>query len=197
MADFWKELSSWSCILIPLLLVIVGFIIAGISVHCNKKELDSKTRQQREQLSKKGIVISQEYEWRNAFNSRYYRFLVDEVHKKIYLESNTSKGLLSVPFSKLVGFETYCDSLERDSVRRAIVGGAVYGPMGVVIGAHSARNKVKSFGAVLYIADLRNSSYEFNLIQNETSTKSIDYTGAVYFVNKVNASVKAIIAMNG
>ncbi len=196
MKELFEELASWSCILIPLALVVIGFVVYLVSINQNHKDLDSKKEKQNARLLQDGVTNSVEYDWRNAAGSRYYRVIVDDLHRKLYILQNDNNGYTIIPFSKISGFEVFCDNKPADTLKRVVKGGLLYGASGAFIGASTARDKVRSFRAVIYLRDIENPRYVFDIIQKDTSLKSSDYISAVRFAEQVKASVLAIVEMN-
>lgn len=76
-----------------------------------------------------------------------------------------------------------------------MVGGVLAGGAGAIVGAITAKQFVTSFQVIIYKSDIKSPSVVLTLINQKTEMQNnFLYSSAVYFANKINASIKAIIA---
>jgi hypothetical protein len=189
-------MKEFLCVTISLI-IFVGIMIFLVYIQKeNYNSFENKKNSQNDTLKKAGIIISNEYVWSNGSFERYYRFIIDDVHKIIYITNNSKKDFDEIPFSKIIGFEVLSDVIPADRLERVIMGGALYGPMGAMIGAHTAKDKVDYYTGVIYLNDPSKPRYNIHLINKKTSTSSGDFQRATSFMQNVGASINAIVSMN-
>jgi len=107
-----------------------------------------------------------------------YKFAVDNQHKKILYVCGTSKMI--IPFDKIMGVSIDEDNktiLSKSSMRTiggAIVGGAIAGSAGTVVGGLSGdstlKKKVSKVKVIIKLRDLNNSSIAINCFNSTTMT---------------------------
>ena len=86
----------------------------------------------------------------------------------------------------------------KGGVGRAIVGGALAGGVGAIVGANTRKSKniTNSLQLRIITTDVSKSLYTINLIKKETKRDSIEYKQAINFANNVYATVMSIINDN-
>ena len=135
-------------------------------------------------LNEHGVVIRREYTDGNN------RFIIDEVHRAAHIASYGTP-FRELPFSKVRGCEvttaeTKYESKKIGAVPRAVVGGAVAGGSGAVVGAMTAKNQMTAkpgtYLITIYLSDI-------DLPQITLRTTSRD------FASTVKAAVGVIVLM--
>lgn len=188
-----------------LALLAIVFIVVQFGVltpKCEEKKELAKGEEDK-YLSDNNVTATVEYPYKNgkyAYNLDYekgiaYRYIVDEKNRMVHIIDKTGTAA-KMSFDQVIGCEIMTDSQVTGGVGRAIVGGVLAGDSGAVVGAVTAKPHIMSYKVVLYCLNIQNPIIEMRLIKEKTATKSSDYTCAVNFANKVNASVKAIMAWN-
>lgn len=134
-----------------------------------------------------------------AFNAQGYSvtekvdpLYIDSVHKKwAVLEENIGiKDIFS--YSDILNFELIEDGQryeQRGGVTRAVVGGAIFGTVGAVVGSQTAKGKssISQMYICVYTKQSNRSFVKINLINSATSTD-----GGVY----VDAKDRALLIMS-
>lgn len=181
-------------------IVLVVFVIAvliALAVSAdNGKKLQQERSDQDEFMRQNGITKSVDYKWQNTMNSHSYRFIADEKAHIIYIGCGVKGSKLEeIPYEKIIGFEILEDSQIVGGIKRAIVGGALAGGAGAIVGAQTANKKaVSSLKAVIYREDVTNPQYTFYFISSKTKVTDSDYTSAKRFAGDINAVIKAIVS---
>lgn len=180
-----------------ILAIFIIAIVLGVILVSNNGKVQEETKiKQNQQLSEKGIVKSVEYMFKNSFNDRMFRYIVDNEHKNVCLCRQGFANIECIPFSKITGFEVLTDSQVTGGIGRAIVGGVLAGEVGAIVGAQTAKKKINNYTVVIYVEDINRPKYEMVLINREAKTNDPDYLDAVKFSNNINASIKTIISQN-
>ena len=175
-------------------IAIIGGILGGIIILCMNSSNAKKEEVAQNNFKKENNIRSElDYSFQNSAKDIRVRYLVDNENESIYV-ANTTEVLSRIPFQEITGCEIMTDSEVTGGVGRAIVGGIVAGGVGAIIGATTAKAKIRSYKIIIYRNNLHNPSNELVLIKTETSTKGTDYKYATEFAAKVNASIKAIIS---
>lgn len=190
------------------MLLFIGIIVIGFIVHKSvdepailaKKALKEENTQN--YIAENGVHIGAEYRYESEYyknniswaNSTAYRYIVDDKNSLVHI-LNKDSTVESIPFREIIGCEIMTDSEVTGGIGRAIVGGVLAGEAGAVVGAVTAKKHIMSYKIVIYRSNIQTPTNEIVLIKEKKSTKDADYTNAVSFASKVNASIKAIISM--
>lgn len=190
------------------ILLFIGIIVIGFIVHKSVDEPEilakkaSKEENIRNYIAENGVHIGAEYRYESEYyenniswaNSTAYRYIVDDKNRFVHILNKDRTGE-AIPFREIIGCEIMTDSEVTGGIGRAIVGGVLAGEAGAVVGAVTAKKHIMSYKIVIYRSNIQTPTNEIVLIKEKKSTKDADYTNAVSFANKVNASIKAIISM--
>lgn len=105
-----------------------------------------------------------------------------------------------INFSDIIECEIIEDSntIMEGGVGRAVVGGALAGGVGAIVGSttRSSKNVVNSLQIRIVTSNVTNSLFNINLISQETNKEDLEYKNAMQFANNVYATVQAIINDN-
>lgn len=181
----------WTIIIV----VILIFLVSLESSNNLKKERDKGTAIQNEYIKNQNICITTEYTYNNSKHHNPTRFVIDDVNKSIHVSSN-STHLIEIPYYEILGCEILTDSQVTGGVGRAVVGSMLAGDVGAIVGATTAKPYIMSYKVIIYCENITSPQFIFNLITEKTKTSSFEYTWAVDFASKVNASIKVIISKN-
>ena len=190
------------------ILLFIGIIIVAFILHKSIDEPEIiatkalKEEDSQNYIADNGVHIGAEYRYESEYyknniswaNSTAYRYIVDDKNSFVHILSKDGTGE-AIPFREIIGCEIMTDSEVTGGIGRAIVGGVLAGETGAVVGAVTAKKHIMSYKVVIYRSNIQTPTNEIVLIKEKKSTKDADYTNAVSFANKVNASIKAIIAM--
>lgn len=174
----------------------VIFIVVAMALLISTSNSDKAKKQEAEQnktIETSNIVVSNDYKYYHS--GSVFRFVIDESHEMVYC-ANASGELLGIPFSSIIGCEIIQDSVITGGVGRAVVGGVIAGGSGAIVGATTAKTKVSSYKVVLYLSNLSKPELSFQLIDYAIGKDNDIFQRAQEFSEKINASVKAIIAIN-
>lgn len=185
----------------------IGIIVVALIVHKSVDEPEIlATKELKEEDSQNyivdnGVHIGVEYNYESSFYKNNinwykgiaYRYIVDDKNKYVHILDKEGIGQ-AIPFCEIIGCEIMTDSQVTGGIGRAIVGGVLAGEAGAVVGAVTAKNHIMSYKIVIYRSNIQSPTNEIVLINEKKSTKDTDYTSAVDFANKVNASIRAIVS---
>lgn len=126
-------------------------------------------------------------------------FWIDTVHKKWLLSDWDSFEVHD--FSEIIDAEIIEDGTKFKSqhgVFRSVVGGAMFGLTGAVVGASTAKKAelVNNLGVNIYTKNIARPVETISLITTETKTDSVKYRLAMEQAREIAATVDAIVASN-
>ncbi|WP_294854007.1 hypothetical protein [uncultured Oscillibacter sp.] len=195
------------------MIYVVLFIFALISVSIatisksnsdNKKLTDSKSDQNK-WIVENNLNPTVDFSYNNLLDRSNVRFMVDEKSRNIIVseghiidnEAVTSKPVL-ISFDNILGCEIREDSAVTGGVGRALVGGALAGDAGAIVGVLTAKKQIHSFEIAFLTNNIQKPQFVITLIGSFGSKgcpkNGLIYTNAVDFSNRVVATIKAIIA---
>lgn len=117
----------------------------------------------------------------------------DKTRFEIILSNN---NLISIDTCSLRKVELYEDNTCAMSVGRAVVGGALFGTAGAIVGGSSGKNKIDNLTMVIYTKNLRQPQITVPLITNRTSKESSIYIRAIQFARNVMGALEIVIEEN-
>ncbi len=172
-------------------------LIAGPETEEQKNQLYQK---EAEYIAGNNITVTAEYSYENEYfanivswpDAIYYKYIVDDENKKIHILGKDNERI-EILFSEIIGCEVFSDSQTVGGIKRAIVGAALAGDTGALVGTMTAKPHIMSYKIVIYQSDIQCPTIELVLIKAKKSTKDKDYVSAVDFSRKILASIKAIM----
>lgn len=100
-----------------------------------------------------------------------------------------------IPFYEITGAEILMNEARQNAVGRAIVGGAIAGDVGAIVGATTASKSVNSLIVRIFSNNISHPAHDIRLIENKSvDIGSKEYSTAITFANNVLASIKSIIS---
>lgn len=184
----------WFWIIIILAIIAVT-AQAFATQNANKEKEQSAADKKSVFIKNNNVNISAKYTFRSQDYGIFAEYILDKSNKSIYV-SSSSDNYAKIRFENIIGCETIIDSNVTGRIGRAIAGSFIGGDAGAIVGAMTAKKKVKSFQIVIYKNDLAKPTYTYNLVKEEIKTDSIDFKQMNEFAQKINASIKAIISNN-
>lgn len=177
---------------IILLMVITGIIVI-FKDNADKRKNTEKTD---EVLNNRNFKTTRKF--RYELNSNIIEFRTDMQNKQIAIcEIKQQPKIDIIKFEKVVDCEIIQDSnvIMKGGVGRAIVGGAIAGGVGAIVGATTRKstNIIDSLQIRIIANNTYNPLYMLKLISTQTQKDSIDYQKAIGFANNVHASLISII----
>lgn len=146
-------------------------MIVGFSIdHTNKETTEKFEKKYGDKVSWRSIILAEEskalgvsekgvYAW--VFNNRFY--LGSKDLEKIYLD---------ISLDDVLGYERLCElEKKKISIGKAIVGGAIFGPVGAILGGFMGKSKKKKKEVILLI---NYKGEEVPLILNKISFDAIE-----------------------
>ncbi len=129
------------------------------------------------------------------------QFRIDMQNKRIAIcDMYPTNKVNILKFTDIIDCEILEDNntIMKGGVGRAIVGGALAGGVGAIVGANTrkSQNITNSLQLRIITNDISKSLYTIKLIKNETKKDSIEYKRAMNFANNVYATVMSIINDN-
>lgn len=117
--------------------------------------------------------------------------IVDEENRILYITTSKREyRFLTFPFDSIIGCEIFQNDQVVGVVKRAAVGGALFGAAGAVVGANTAKTQVVSYRFVIYLNNVSMASFVLKLPAGSAINKSRD------FAMRLTATIKAIVNEN-
>ncbi len=105
-----------------------------------------------------------------------------------------------IPFYKIIGCEIIEDNetILRGGIGRAVVGGALAGGVGAIVGATTRKTTgvINSLKIVIRLSDVENPHYEIPLIDEKIERKTDKYKELYQIAHEINSMIIAIEAKN-
>lgn len=182
-------------IVVFIILIALGSVFNGI----DEENAKNNVNEIEENLKNKNFNTSKRIIFNQIDNKKQLR--IDTTNKKIAIcEIFPNKKLQILNFTDIIKCEIVEDSntIIKGGVGRAVVGGAIAGGVGAVVGANTRKSKnvTNSLQIRIVTKDINKSLYIINLISKETQKDSTEYQGAINFANNVYATITAIINAN-
>lgn len=130
-----------------------------------------------------------------SFEPTIARYSVQSSKKCVEVVLN-EKQTFDIPFGEIIGAEVLEDKEVRGSVGRAVVGGAIAGDVGAIIGASTTKKSVTTFIVRILTNNIQHPAYDIPLIKEKQEVGSKRYKDAIAFANDVQASIKSIVSSN-
>lgn len=183
--------------------VLIGFIIFCVT---SSKDQDQKLEEMAKEYRKNFIEknkLGECVKYTYVSWPKHYMFIADEQKENVYLsllragisssdgplvsrhESYSSEAFVEIPFKQIIGCEIKCDEQTVGGVGRAVVGGALFGDTGAIVGAVTAKKKRTSYSIIIYLTNIEKPKIEIWLTGNDTGKR---------FAENVFATIKAIVA---
>ena len=182
-------------IVVVIILGVIAFMALGTenqTTENNISEIDKLLKDKNFETSK-NIAVS-------LIESRK-QFRIDKRNKKVAICDIYPINKVNIlKFTDIIDCEILEDNntIMKGGVGRAIVGGALAGGVGAIVGANTRKSKniTNSLQLRIITTDVSKSLYTINLIKKETKRDSIEYKQAINFANNVYATVMSIINDN-
>lgn len=98
--------------------------------------------------------------------------------------------------SELRKVELYEDNTCAMSVGRAVVGGALFGTAGAIVGGSSGKNKIDNLTMIIYTKNINKPQITVPIITSRTSKNSSIYIRAIQFARNVMGALEIVIEEN-
>ena len=196
---------------ILIFLVVIALVVI-MFVALTKEDETEKERKNllEKQLEERNIERTIEYDLKHAHRYIFYKYIVDNTNKNIVLAHAHSlrdtgdygtlvqdvNDITTIRFADLIGVEGVADGHVTSGIKRAVIGGAIAGDAGAVVGAMTAKKEIMLYKIVFYTKDIANPTIEMILLNEKTKTDDYYYKQCVEFTRKIEASVRAILANN-
>ena len=174
----------------------IGGIIPLYCMYCvfigqkNAKKFKEETLIKKSQfLKRNNVSVTTQYSYFELID-----YLVDTKHKEILLFDYDN--FKKVAFKKILGCETIINNESAGGIGRAMIGGLIAGGSGAIVGAITAKKEISSFQVTIYIDDIKEPKFTFELARFNLIEENFNYEKAISFSQNVTASIKAIIAQN-
>ncbi len=123
-----------------------------------------------------------------------YRVIFDEDQKKVLVFKDDAKPTI-IPFEEIVGCEIRDNGQVSGGVGRAMIGGALAGGAGAIVGATTAKQKIISYQLVILRDSLSNPEIKYEILSKNLEIKrdSKDFYKAETFSNQICSAIKVIL----
>ena len=186
-------------IVITVIIVLIGI---GMFYILNAMEMDDQiTKNNSNEVDKK--LKDKDFKTSKIFSihGNEQQFRVDLEHKQIAICSIFPYQKIDIiNFSDIIECQIIEDSntVMKGGVGRAVVGGALAGGVGAIVGANTraSKNVINILQIRIITKKISNSLYTIDLIKTEIEKNSMEYRNAMNFVNNVYAILTSIITNN-
>lgn len=182
-----------------IILIIIILIIVAVVRH-NEKEAEINVLRENkvlEFIEKNNVQQSRRIDFIVRSPAIFNSIIIDETSKMLHLFHSgqiTSHNFFedSISFDKLLGVEIIENKEVSGGIKRAIIGGALAGPEGAIVGSNTARQKVQSIELIIYQSSILKPQITLSLF-NTLLVMDTKIYEAKNFCKEVNAVVKAIM----
>jgi 3-oxoacyl-ACP reductase-like protein len=172
-------------------------IVCGIAYYAYYSRKSGKEAAERnDYIVQNGIKKDVFYSYTDFFKTVCAEYIIDKDKKTLYV-SNSRGDYKAIPLCNIIGCNVIINGQNCASIGRAVVGGLIAGGAGAVVGAMTTKKKVYSYKLVIYVNDINEPEYVFNLVNKKTAANDADYIVANEFAQKVTASIKAVVNLYG
>lgn len=186
-------------IVITVIIVLIGI---GMFYILNAMEMDDQiTKNNSNEVDKK--LKDKDFKTSKIFSihGNEQQFRVDLEHKQIAICSIFPYQKIDIiNFSDIIECQIIEDSntVMKGGVGRAVVGGALAGGVGAIVGANTraSKNVINILQIRIIKKKISNSLYTIDLIKTEIEKNSMEYRNAMNFANNVYAILTSIITNN-
>lgn len=188
-------------IIVIVVFFILCFIIGGAQKSDTKQHLHNLNELE-ENLSNKNFKTSKKIEYINMLsNLPSIQLNVDTEHKKIaFCKIFPYQSLNIFDFKDIIECEIIEDSntILKGGVGRAVVGGAIAGGVGAIVGANTrdSKNVINNLQIRIVTKDITNALYTIDLITTETKKENMLYKNSMKFANSIYATLQSIMNEN-
>jgi hypothetical protein len=146
-----------------LIVFIIGLAVCIFATNVNDgKRMDtiSNSRETtRLYMNKIGFTNDADF----VFNSTH--IYVDNHHNKLMILDEMANKRVVVDFKSILGTEYQENGVHTDGVGRAVIGGALFGETGAIVGAVTGKKAIHSAKIILFLNDVAEPNYTFYLHQ--------------------------------
>lgn len=183
-------------VVIAIAIVITIIVVTNLKANRSNKETMANEQSILDELKEQNF---QESKCIDGFLNTKIR--VDEINKNIAIcHHGADKRYYLIPFANIRDVSIYEDGTEekKSPIKRAIIGGAIAGDAGAIIGASTAKTTkfVNSYGLNIYTIVISKPLYTLPIIWKQTAKDSLEYTLAKSSAETAFATINAIIAQN-
>ena len=178
--------------LIAFIIGLVVFIFA-MSVNDGKRMDTISNSRETTRLYMNEIGFTNDADF--VFNSTH--IYVDNHNNKLMILDEMANKRVVVDFKSILGTEYQENGVHTDGVGRAVIGGALFGETGAIVGAVTGKKAIQSAKIILFLNDVAEPNYTFYLHQgSDMNCNTPFYESMMDFKNRFDATVRAIIAKN-
>lgn len=186
-------------IVIIVIIVLLGIFYIAKEMEMNDKTTEKNSNEVDTKLKNRGFKNSKIRYFSTNENKQQFR--LDLEHKQIAICSIFPYQKIDIiNFLDIIECEIIEDSniVMKGGVGRAVVGGALAGGVGAIVGANTraSKNVINSLQIRIITKNISNSLYTIDLIKTEIKKDSMEYRNTMNFANNVYAIITSIITNN-
>ncbi len=184
-------------VIIIILVIVFAIIISVAQISTNKEKVSNSASSNASYMQDTGFCNDAEFGYDDLGFGNSAHVYVDNHNKKLMLVNGITNQRLVLNFKDILGMEFQEDGVHTNGVGRAVVGGALFGGAGAVVGAVTGKRTVQNIKIIMYINDVLNPRAEINFKHSsKIKCDSLTYKNIMNFENRLDATVRAIIANN-
>lgn len=180
------------------ILIFVGaIVITFYQTSSNDEKRKSTTVENTNWMSQNDFKSTAEIKYYDSAYSNGCTIYIDENKRQLMISNVLTGSRRTLDFSDILGMEVVEDDVRTNGVGRAIVGGALFGGAGAIVGSNTGKKTVRTVKIVFYLKNISSPKYEIVFSHsNNIKSDSPTYKSIMQFVSRVDATVRAIIAQN-
>ena len=190
--------------------VIIIVVSIQILIGCCRimiKQSEAKenvTNEDEVYLVKNNIECTSKIVYKDGIYGNVCTVYVDEKGKKIVISSlvtsnSTNTNRRIIDFTDILGMKVVEDGVSTNGVGRAVIGGALFGEAGAIVGSTTAKKTIKEIKVVIFLNSISEPQFEFVLFKHyndKIKSDSITYKEVKQFTSKMEATIKVIVLQN-
>lgn len=170
--------------------VVLCFIIIGFAQKNDEARNKTNTIENENWMKKNG------YDFSSACSFLNTNIYIDENKREIVIYLSNSEKRYIIKFDDILGMEIAENGQRKSGIGRAVVGGVLFGEVGAIVGAVTAKTAIDSMKIIFYINSISQPNLTIDLITNAVKTDSTEYKEAFDFAKRIEATVKVILNQN-
>ena len=190
----------WIIIIGAILFIIM--IVQAVKLNKNQQDTLSKSKEKTEDYLQ-GYNISKNISFvRSGVGNSEIDVKLDTEKQTVLICYYFNEAIHKIPFKEIIECEVIEDknTVMKGGVGRAIIGGALAGGVGAIVGANTraGKNMIYNLQIRIITSNINNSLYTINIINNLSGVNidSYEYKNGISFANEVYATIVSIINQN-
>lgn len=181
-------------IIISFIILTIYFSLSGIE---KEKDVDAQITEWVHELE--NFSITSELKYSSSTDNTCCYIYIDEINKQLAIVHSfpfmfAKKYVIN--FKDIIGMEMKEDGITTNGVGRAVIGGALFGDVGAIVGSNTGKELIKFLKIILYLNSISNPIIEIELNKIQVKRNDYSYQKKLDFARKVDGTIRAIVNQN-